>query len=284
MIGPVGFPALDGYRLAGILFRPETPNGCAVMINSATGVRQEYYAKFASCLLEHGFTVLTYDYRGIGSSLHGPLRDLKHARMRDWGRLDAGGALEFLAHVAPGEKLSAVGHSFGGQAFGLMPGNERLSAVLAVGSQSGYWKHWPARHRYGFWLMIHALIPASTPLAGYCPSTALGLGDNLPAGVGLEWASWCRDPGYHIGVLGDEVRGGFAAMQGKLRAYWITDDRFAPRRAVEAFIGFYPNAQAEIRAVVPRELGARSIGHFGFFRERWRESLWREAAQWLAAH
>lgn len=77
--------------------------------------------------------------------------------------------------------------------------------------------------------MIHALIPASTPLAGYCPSTALGLGDNLPAGVGLEWASWCRDPGYHIGVLGDEVRGGFAAMQGKLRAYWITDDRFAPR-------------------------------------------------------
>ena len=132
--------------------------------------------------------------------------------------------------------------------------------------------------------MIHALIPASTPLAGYCPSTALGLGDNLPAGVGLEWASWCRDPGYHIGVLGDEVRGGFAAMQGKLRAYWITDDRFAPRRAVEAFIGFYPNAQAEIRAVVPRELGARSIGHFGFFRERWRESLWREAAQWLAAH
>jgi len=32
---------------------------------------------------------------------------------------------------------------------------------------------------------------------------------------------------------------------------------------------------------VPRELGVKSIGHFGFFRERFRDSLWREAADWL---
>jgi predicted alpha/beta hydrolase len=28
----------------------------------------------------------------------------------------------------------------------------------------------------------------------------------------------------------------------------------------------------------------RSIGHFGFFRERFRDSLWREAADWLLSH
>ena len=28
-------------------------------------------------------------------------------------------------------------------------------------------------------------------------------------------------------------------------------------------------------------LGVKSIGHFGFFRERFRDSLWREAADWL---
>ena len=281
MIGPVGFPALDDYRLNGMLFKPEEPNGRAVLVNSATGVRQEYYAKYATYLLERGFTVLTYDYRGIGRSLHGPLKDLSHARMRDWGRLDAGGALEFLQFVAPGETLCAIGHSFGGQAFGLMPGNEKIAAAFTVGSQSGYWRHWPATHRYGFWLMVRALIPAGTRWKGYSPSRALRLGENLPAGVGLEWARWCLNPGYHLGELGHEARPGFATFKGRLRAYQVADDTFAPPRAVQEFVRFYPNAKAEIVPVVPRKYGARSIGHFGFFRDRWRESLWKESADWL---
>lgn len=280
--GPVGFPAQDDYRLAGTLFRPQSPGGRAVLINAATGVRQEYYAKFAAYLVERGFTVLTYDYRGIGRSLHGPLRALKRARMLDWGRLDAGAALDFLARAAPGERLMAVGHSFGGQAFGLMPGNERLAAALAVGAQSGYWRHWPVPRRYGFWAAVHVLIPAATPLAGYCPTALLGLGENLPAGVGLEWASWCRTPGYHAGALGPDAQGGFASFRARLRAVWIEDDGFAPRPAVEAFLGFYPNAERAIAPVRPSELGVRAIGHFGFFRERFRDTLWRDAADWLA--
>lgn len=283
MIGPVGFPALDGYRLHGVLFKPEQPNGCAVLVNGATGVRQEFYAQYASYLLERGFTVLTYDYRGIGRSLHGPLRELHGARMRDWGRLDAGGALEFLAYVAPEATLCLVGHSFGGQALGLMPGNERLARVLTIGSQSGYWRHWPARHRYGFWLLVRALIPAGTRLCGYAPSRALRLGDNLPAGVGLEWARWCLNPGYHLADLGAAARAGFAAFRGRLRACQVADDRFAPPRAVQAFVRFFPNAAAEIVRIVPREHGARRIGHFGFFRDRWRDTLWRESADWLLA-
>jgi predicted alpha/beta hydrolase len=27
--------------------------------------------------------------------------------------------------------------------------------------------------------------------------------------------------------------------------------------------------------------GVKSVGHFGFFRERFRDSLWRETADWL---
>ena len=44
---------------------------------------------------------------------------------------------------------------------------------------------------------------------------------------------------------------------------------------------YYPNARAEIRSVEPRELGVSEVGHFGFFRERFRDSLWRETADWL---
>jgi len=32
---------------------------------------------------------------------------------------------------------------------------------------------------------------------------------------------------------------------------------------------------------MPRELGAERIGHFGFFREQFRDTLWRDAADWL---
>jgi predicted alpha/beta hydrolase len=35
------------------------------------------------------------------------------------------------------------------------------------------------------------------------------------------------------------------------------------------------------RHVIPREVGAPAIGHFGFFRERFRDTLWRESAGWL---
>jgi predicted alpha/beta hydrolase len=55
----------------------------------------------------------------------------------------------------------------------------------------------------------------------------------------------------------------------------------APLRAVEALAKLYPNARWETRPLTPHEVGAKAIGHFGFFRERFRDSLWREAADWL---
>ena len=63
----------------------------------------------------------------------------------------------------------------------------------------------------------------------------------------------------------------------------MTDDAFAPLPAVEALGRLYPNARWETRRVAPRDVGAKALGHFGFFRERFRDSLWREAADWLEA-
>ena len=45
----------------------------------------------------------------------------------------------------------------------------------------------------------------------------------------------------------------------------------------------YPASRTELRQVSPREVGAPAIGHFGFFRERFRDNLWRDAALWLEA-
>ena len=272
--------ASDGYRLGATLFRPAAPNGRAVLVMAATGVPQQYYGKFAAVLAGRGFTVLTFDYRGIGRSLHSSIRSTR-AGMRDWALLDAAAAFDFIERNFPQEKLLAVGHSFGGQAFGLLPRPERIAAALTVGSQSGYWKHWPALGRAWMWPATHVGLPLVPRLLGYFPGSRLGFGEDLPKEVTIEWASWCRHPRYLVGALGVERE--YARFKAPIRLYSISDDVFAPRRAVEALAVLYSSSKPEIRRVEPRDVNTNSIGHFGFFRERFRDSLWREAGDWLEA-
>jgi predicted alpha/beta hydrolase len=274
----VEFAAGDGLTLGGTLFRPDAPNGAAVVIHAASGVKQEYYAKFAAFLADQGFTALTFDYRGIGRSRPKALRGFR-ARMQDWAALDAAGALRFLEQAAPGERVLVVGHSFGGQCLGVIPGNERYAGLLAVASQSGYWRHWPGLGRIGMWLATHVVLPGLSRLLGYFPARRLGQGEDLPEGVAREWASWCRHPGYIVGAL--DAKAQYAQLTMPLRAVWLADDAYAPLPAVRALLGFYPAASGEIVEVYPRMVGAEKIGHFGFFRERFRDTLWQAAADWL---
>jgi predicted alpha/beta hydrolase len=266
----VTLTARDGYRIGASLFEGGSR---AVLVMPAAGVPQSYYAKFAAYLAARGFSVLTFDYRGIGRSLHGDIRKVD-ARMRDWALLDAAAGFGFLK-----DRLSIVGHSFGGQALGLLPGPERIAAALLVGSPSGYWRHWSALGRAWVWPVTHFALPAISRLHGYFPGSRLGFGEDLPKGVAIEWASWCRHPRYLVGALGVEAR--YARVRAPLRAYAISDDRFAPPAAVEALLALYPNARGDIRRIDPADLGRKSVGHFGFFREAFRDSLWREAADWL---
>lgn len=270
--------ARDGFRLGATLFRPQASSGRTVQIHAAAGVRQEYYADFARFLASRGFTAVTFDYRGVGRSAPAHVRDLR-ARMQDWALLDAPAVLDFVSSSFPGTKHLAVGHSFGGQSFAVMPGAERLAGVLAVASQSCYWRHWRGVDRFGIWLLTRALLPGATRIAGYFPGALLRRGENLPAGVALEWASWCSHPRYLVGALGLEKRA--AAFRAPLRLLAMSDDLvYAPPAAAQGLLDLYPNARKELKWVAPRDAGAR-IGHFGFFKERFRDTLWEDAARWL---
>lgn len=267
----VTLTAADGYPIGATVFGSGER---AVLVMPATGVPQSYYAKFAAYLADRGFTALTFDYRGIGRSLATHVKKVT-ARMQDWAMLDAAAAFHFLSS----KTLSIVGHSFGGQALGLLPEPERIASALLVGAQSGYWGHWPASGRLWMWPVTHLALPGVATLLGYFPGSRLGFGEDLPKGVALQWASWCRHPRYLVGALG--VEDVYSRINAPLRAYAITDDPFAPLGAVQALGALYPNARWETRRVAPADVGAKSLGHFGFFRERFRDSLWRETADWL---
>ncbi|MBN1207782.1 MAG: alpha/beta fold hydrolase [Myxococcaceae bacterium] len=277
-------PATDGYKLAATLYSPEgQPAGPVVLINPATGVKQTRYERFARFLAERGMHALTYDYRGMGGSRTGPLRALK-ATMEDWGTRDLAGAVDWLVERFPRSPLLAVGHSSGGQLLGLTDRIQHVSALLTVGAQSGYWRHWEGTRRYQLAFLWYVAIPAATSLLGYFPSKRLGLGEDLPGGVAREWARWCRNPAYISDERGVPLRPHFDDFSGPLRAYSFSDDSSATRAAVDALTGFYRSARKERRHLTPAELGVDSIGHFRWLKEHFRPTLWEEMASWLRQH
>ena len=276
----VRVPARDGYTLAGTVYTPDTPAPPTVVIASATAVRRRYYDAFARFLASRGFRVLTFDYRGIGDSRPPSLRGFP-AVMHEWGELDLSAVVDWAGKQWPGAPLLIVGHSVGGQLAGFVDSLDKVQAMLSVGAQSGYWRHWPRGPKAArMALNWYALIPGVARALGYVPGF-LGIGEDLPAGVAREWAAWGRRPHYLFDGYPERVAR-FARYRGPLRAHSFSDDPYAPRAAVAALLAFYAGAPVEHLHRAPAELAVPAVGHFGFFRERFRDSLWMEAAQWLA--
>ena len=281
-------PAADGYSLGATLFLPRGPKRYAVLINSATATPRKIYRSFATHLAQRGAAVLTYDYRGIGGSRQKQVVGYNRpkslvgfkASMADWALLDVTGAVSWMRERYRALPLNYVGHSFGGQALGLLPNNTEVSRALLIAAQLGYWKLMASPERYRVYAMMNFVGPALTRVFGYAPGWT-GIGEDLPKGVFLQWAHWVNSPRY---VLDDPSVAGlanFAKYKGAMRAMSMTDDPWATRTAVERLCAAYTSVKPELLAVTPGELGVSRIGHFGFFRPEHRDTLWRGAAEWL---
>ncbi|HVJ92966.1 MAG TPA: alpha/beta fold hydrolase [Labilithrix sp.] len=275
--------AKEGYPLAATVFDPPPDKDRAerlVVIASATGVRRRYYAPFAAWLAARGTRVVTFDYRGIGGSRPEHLPSLD-ASLIDWAELDLGSVLEWAAKTWGNGKTSVMGHSVGGQLLGLLPDPTILRAVVMVSSQSGDYRLWPGfAERAWYGALWHAVVPGLASTFGYLPG-ALGIGEDLPGGVARQWAAWCRTPGYMVGGDGHSRRELYRRLEAPVLAFGFDDDEYAPPGAVSALLSLYENAPIT-RRQVPR--AEARVGHFGFFRERFRSSLWREAAEFLDEH
>src|SRR5262249_33162279 len=115
--------ATDGVRLTATVWDPSAPSSRTVVIASATGVKRRYYAPFASWLAKQGFSVVTFDYRGIGDSRSNDATPTMH----DWGERDLAGVLAWTASELGAGRASILGHSVGGQLIGLLPDLSRLT-------------------------------------------------------------------------------------------------------------------------------------------------------------
>lgn len=261
--------AADGYGLSATVFGAER-RGPVVVVNGASGVRQRYYAHFAQWLVERGATVVTYDYRGIGQSRPHRLKGFE-GRMRDWGEHDFEGVLEHVERSYPGRELVVVGHSVGGQIIGMAPGNGAIARVATVAAQVGSWRLWPGASKWAFAGLWYGLMPGLTRVMGYFPGQ-LGIGADLPREVALEWARWCRHDDYFLGH--GVSREGYERVRVPMLSISFSDDGYAPKPAVDQLHSIYSRAQVERVHLTPADLGAKAVGHFGAFREKFAATLW----------
>jgi predicted alpha/beta hydrolase len=281
-ITPCQLIAADGYQLSAGLFSAPSAAKAVVVIASATGVPQPYYAKYAAYLAATGlFDALTFDYRGIGDSLHGPIRGFE-AKMSDWGRLDLQAALAWAFDNY--QRVFVVGHSVAGQVFPLADLSPRVSAVWFLGSQCAAHHLWDGVHRGLVDFFWKVSLPASTHLLGYMPGIAVGGGPPLPKNVALEWRTWGLHP-EGIWQGNEVVKNKFAALTMPVHFVGVQDDlMMAPPRAVKFLQSQYANAQSTHEQLNPADFGVKEIGHFGFFRSRFKEKLWHLPVEFFQKH
>lgn len=281
-VDDIQIPVADRTVLAGTLFLPRIiPKTHAVLIGSATAVPRKIYRPFAQYLAENGCVVLTFDYRGIGGSRPRSLRGFT-ATMTDWATLDMAAAVTWLRGRYVGLPLSVVGHSFGGQAIGLLPNNTMINRSLLIAAQAGHWRLMPSPERYRVYAMLNLLGKPVTKLLGYTPGR-LGIGEDLPKGVFLQWAGWVMSPRYYFDDQSLEALAHFADYKKPVRALSFTDDPWATLPMVELLCSGFTATKPEILSIDPAHIGAKKIGHFGFFRPEHRNTLWKGAASWLKA-
>jgi predicted alpha/beta hydrolase len=265
----------QGHALAASVF--EAPGSdTVVLVNAATGVPRQFYKYFAAYFRDNGWTTVTYDYRGIGESAPPSLRGFT-VRMRDWALIDIPEVIDWVSSEFRPRRLFAVGHSFGGQGIGLIERPQRITAMVGVSAQSGYWGVQGGAEKYRARFAVTVLIPVLTRLFGYFPWSRFAAGEDLPAGVALEWARWCRDRNY---LLGDETLplGRYDAFAAPILAYSIEDDDWGTAPAVDDMMRAYRDVTR--RHLVPADYGLDKIGHMGFFRSG-SEAIWDEVIAWL---
>ena len=283
--------AADGFALGARLWTPagsSTPATVA-LINAGAGISAVYYDRFAAFLAQAGCPTIVYDYRGIGRSRPRSLRGFE-ASVEQWGSKDCAAVLDWVASRYPGAQRVVIGHSVGGFLTGFAQNGHLIDRMLLVSAHTGYWRDYAWRARFGMYLLWHVLMPAVTRVVGYFPGRRLHLLEDLPAGAALQWASrrmpnfwWnLRLPdGSPDAVLIETLIARFHAVRARTLALRFSDDPFATEAATDRILGLYANCTAKRVEIGPADVGGQAIGHFGFFRSRFRATLWGRVVDWL---
>ena len=256
-----------------------------VVLGSALGVPHRYYRRFADFLAANGYHCISFDYRGTGASL-APVNPFS-IRLQDWGLRDMEAVMRFAENWCKqhGQELPVhyVGHSIGGQLIGLSPTAARqLNSLTFVAASMPYWRRWSFPDNLKMWLVARLALPVVSSLTEQFPSSLVGLGSmKIPSTAVKSWANWMTRPDYFFNSKFDIDTGLFPTFTQPLLSWGFVDDPLAPEANIRCLLDRFSNAGVTHRQVNPKSLGQGIIGHAGFFKTRFQDSLWRDTLNWI---
>ena len=264
----------DGYSLTGHFFKASIENQqLPVLLCPATGIVQQFYFKFCMWLSQQGHDVLVFDYRGIGQSLKGEVKQ-SNARIQDWGQLDIPAALDWLILHINRPQAVLLGHSAGGQLTGLMPNYQKVAKVVAVAGSTGHVKGLKGKTKWLAPILFKGYMPVSVKLYGHANTKKIGWGEDLPKGVAMQWADWCSKPGYVANSLGKTVHTHYHdEICCPITVIHASDDEIATLANVADLLRLYTNATTNSIYLQPKTQGFKHIGHMDMFRSS-HQKLW----------
>ena len=268
----------DGVELSAILLLPEIQPKAVVQINSATATPKEYYLPFANYLTENGFVTCVFDYRGVCESTPvGGLRGCEYDYVM-FGQRDMPAVLDFLDAKFLSLPKLIMGHSVGGQKVGMMPNHRKIKGMVTYATSVGYWGFMPLGYKLQTLFFFHIFTPISNLLYGYVAAKKLGLMEDLPKQVVLDWRHWCSVPEYFFNkkyAPASADKGFFQELTFPIQVYWATDDPISNARSVSMFWKYVKSSGGiKIDSISPQAIGVKALGHFGFFRKKFKEILW----------
>ena len=273
--------AADGYEVGAVFYtalRPRAPRRVAVLHGGA-GIPALRYRRFAHFLAEWGIPVLTYDYRGVGLSRPPELRGF-HATLDDWAEYDSAAAIAWLRERFPHDEIVGISHSIGALPMGGAANAAEQARLILICPHTGYYGDYRALYRLPMTVAWHVVMPALTCIFGYFPARRLGLGDDIPAGMAMQWAARRSTELRPAGSAPEHERtrrllDRCATLERPALAISISDDAFATVAGTKRLLSYFPRLQSPQHIMItPAEASVRHLGHFGFFRRDAGATLW----------
>ncbi len=264
----------DHIEIEAHLFEPVNSNGKLLVVNSATGVKQHVYFSFANYFAEKGFTVITYDYRGIGLSKPKNLRHFK-ASMRIWGTVDFKAVTDFIQLNYKDYQKFCVGHSVGALILGMNEDSKLFKKLIFVGTQDAYIGNLPFNVAVSAVFGFGLAVPFLSNLLGYFPAPWFGLGETLPKGSAMDWRTLILNKKSTSRLFEKIPKEYSKELYQKAFIIYAEDDPWVKMKGMESLMNnAYPNMNRTYREVMVTESPKNHIGHINFFRS-YNSDLWK---------